>query len=589
MSRRIQRTFWGIVLAGLAAAFGLWLLAGFALIAVVTRPSSGDIPECREVGGVPVENAAFVSEDGCRLSAWLLRKNPDRCVVYASGFHDDRRHGMARAEFFLQRGYSVLLMDLRGTGRSERAAVTMGWRERLDLLAAHRYLVSQNYSVIGVDAVSLGAAAVAYTFRENPGWSFVILESCYDTLVHAFGNRLDRASVPRWLAATAYLFARMRMGASASEMRPAEWLRRCAVPALVMGGDAEPELRTAEIRAVYDACGSAVKAIHLFRDGRHQDFLSRYPDEYRSCVSAFLQRAEEDRAAFSCRACVLSEWMKRIPADRSLSELSIPGTHNSCARHEPWPGTAACQRLTIAEQLAIGVRFLDVRCRRVDNALAVYHGPVYQRLMFIDVIGLCAAFLKAHPSETILVSVKEEGEPLRSADSFETAFDAAVGKAAAAWFFENRVPCLGNARGKIVLLRRFGAVLPERGINATGWQNNALFALRYPSVSIYVQDCYYVSDVHQKWSQICRLYEAVATEKPGCLAVNFTSGFENFCGVPRITRVAREINQKLETYFSTHTEGVFGITVMDFATESLCRKIVTANDKTRKRYEKDFL
>ncbi|MBN2842929.1 MAG: hypothetical protein JXM68_07555, partial [Sedimentisphaerales bacterium] len=51
-----------------------------------------------------------------------------------------------------------------------------------------------------------------------------------------------------------------------------------------------------------------------------------------------------------------NNWMAAQKDISLLSQLSIPGTHDSGARFEPIGGTAKCQNLTIAEQLAIGVR-----------------------------------------------------------------------------------------------------------------------------------------------------------------------------------------------------------------------------------------
>ncbi|MBN2843687.1 MAG: hypothetical protein JXM68_11380, partial [Sedimentisphaerales bacterium] len=51
-----------------------------------------------------------------------------------------------------------------------------------------------------------------------------------------------------------------------------------------------------------------------------------------------------------------NNWMQDLKDTALLSQLSIPGTHDSGARFEPIGGTAKCQNLTIAEQLAIGVR-----------------------------------------------------------------------------------------------------------------------------------------------------------------------------------------------------------------------------------------
>src|SRR5262245_33535864 len=100
--------------------------------------------------------------------------------------------------------------------------------------------------------------------------------------------------------------------------------------------------------------------------------------------------------------------MAPLPDASTLAQLSIPGTHASAALYEPITGTAKCQRLTLAEQLAIGVRYFDIRCRDIADAFAIYHGPQDEMQTFDDVLATIFAFLDAHPSEAVMMSIKEE-------------------------------------------------------------------------------------------------------------------------------------------------------------------------------------
>ena len=61
-----------------------------------------------------------------------------------------------------------------------------------------------------------------------------------------------------------------------------------------------------------------------------------------------------------------NDWMSPLDGGLLLSQLSIPGTHDSGARFEPLSRTAKCQTLTIGQQLDAGARFLDIRCRHVN-------------------------------------------------------------------------------------------------------------------------------------------------------------------------------------------------------------------------------
>ncbi len=61
--------------------------------------------------------------------------------------------------------------------------------------------------------------------------------------------------------------------------------------------------------------------------------------------------------------------------------------------------------------------------------------------------------------------------------TFEQTFDAYVKKAPSSWSLGTAVPALSDARGKIVLVRRFAAAAPK-GIDATKWADKATFTLQ---------------------------------------------------------------------------------------------------------------
>src|SRR5437588_221434 len=119
-------------------------------------------------------------------------------------------------------------------------------------------------------------------------------------------------------------------------------------------------------------------------------------------------------------------WMGTVDHTKLLTQLSIPGTHDSGALYEPVDGTARCQNLAILDQLEVGVRYLDIRCRHVNDDLAVYHGLISQHLTFHAVVTACARFLDAHPTECIIVSLQEEYLPLNNTRTFEETFDTFV-------------------------------------------------------------------------------------------------------------------------------------------------------------------
>lgn len=266
-----------------------------------------------------------------------------------------------------------------------------------------------------------------------------------------------------------------------------------------------------------------------------------------------------------------SDWMSKVDGSRSLSQLSIPGTHDAGARYEPAPGTYKCQDLSLDSQLNAGVRFLDIRCRHVGNAFKIHHGPVYQKLTFDDVLKSAIGFLNRNPRECIIMSVKEEYNASGNTRSFEQTFDSYIAKNPGRWYLGANIPTLNQVRGKIVLFRRFDAISTPKGIDASKWPDNASFPI---GENVKVQDEYQVSNDNAKWNAILRTLNEARQDKGDTLYVNFASGYQSDAhGNSNIPSVSNEINPKLTGYFAAHTHGRFGVVLMDFANPARCAPI----------------
>lgn len=158
----------------------------------------------------------------------------------------------------------------------------------------------------------------------------------------------------------------------------------------------------------------------------------------------------------------LNEWMSGVDNSRKLYELSIPGTHDCVTEYVQFPHISQCQNMNISDQLEIGVRALDIRVQSLDNRLGMVHGmakafnnPGYNtaQMDMSDVLLRCYDFLKNHPSECIIMQFKNDsGKEMEKC--FNNLFYTYIKGNEDKWFLQNRVPTMGECRGKIVLIRR---------------------------------------------------------------------------------------------------------------------------------------
>lgn len=158
-------------------------------------------------------------------------------------------------------------------------------------------------------------------------------------------------------------------------------------------------------------------------------------------------------------------WMKYVDDNKFLDELSIPGTHDSgtCSVDndtEPQSSQVKCQQDYIPTQLLEGIRYYDIRLGKGDDP-GIDHGDYYLLkkdayfMHLSDVIGYFKTFLNENPTEALIMLVSR-GNDEATDESVTTAFAKVLGDNPDLFYTASRVPTLGEVRGKIVLLRRFG-------------------------------------------------------------------------------------------------------------------------------------
>lgn len=255
------------------------------------------------------------------------------------------------------------------------------------------------------------------------------------------------------------------------------------------------------------------------------------------------QRRPSAPAALSVR-----DWMAQLADDTPLTRLTIPGTHDSGARlGGPW---VACQNTSVEAQLTGGIRFLDVRCRAIDDVFAIHHGAFYQELMFGDVLNACRAFLQAHPSETVLMRVKQEYSEV-SAEEFRRIFGIYLDDKGYRSLFrlDGDLPTLGSARGKVVLLA----------------DSDGLGGIRYADPRLFdIQDDY-MAEPFGKYPKIEAQFRKAVGE-PGKLFVNYVSTAALLPPRSTADRLNPQVKALLEGSEGSSWTGL-GIVPMDFPNE----------------------
>ena len=161
-----------------------------------------------------------------------------------------------------------------------------------------------------------------------------------------------------------------------------------------------------------------------------------------------------------------SKWMARLGDDMLISEVYLPGTHDSGSEKADLAFFSKCQSSSIKTQLEDGSRYLDVRLeisgKEGEEELIFCHGfckcrkgiwPWSPALGLEDVLSDCCAFLEANPTETIVFAVKmEQGDDVKA---FQKLLHQYIDKDPDRWYLSDSIPKMAECRGRIVLFRRY--------------------------------------------------------------------------------------------------------------------------------------
>ena len=258
-----------------------------------------------------------------------------------------------------------------------------------------------------------------------------------------------------------------------------------------------------------------------------------------------------------------SDWMFGLSDDLMMSQISLPGTHESCTMYGD--NTIKCQDLTLIEQLQMGVRVFDIRCKQIEDVFMIHHEDVYQNLGFASgVRDVMIDFLRKHQNEFIFMIIKEEGMGISNTKSFEDVLMQYIEEEPEFFYMSDRMPNVRDVRGKIVLIKRFKSQNHHSGFDIE-WLENSIFT-SYTSIIARVQDCSFVTSLYDrplKWDHVNSLLkETRFASDQMTLYINFASGSSKDCSPIDVDMFIKPL---LGTYLSISYPSAFcGVLMMDY-------------------------
>ena len=300
---RSRVVWWGLPIVVLL--MGCYGYVSYAMASGVTTVNRSSLDEHPTEYGLPYENVVF-SPRGDEwgdivLRGWIIEQErledprDELTVILVHGLNRNRAgdNALALARRLFDRGFNVLLFDMRGHGESDGDQLSAGYFEKWDVLGAYDFLVQRGASPGGIGLLgwSLGAGTALLAAAEEPAIKAVVSDSSFADVHDLIAQETDRATVfPQWAVPVFVpgmkVIARVLYGIDVGAVVPEKAAGTLGYPILVIHGGEDSRVPVEQSVRIY-ASASAGSELWLVHGSDHADAVVDAPDEYVERVDAY--------------------------------------------------------------------------------------------------------------------------------------------------------------------------------------------------------------------------------------------------------------------------------------------------------------
>lgn len=246
---------------------------------------------------VKENQAQILSENGLKLNGFyfLQPKTEDfhNWVIAIHGYRSSHKENYDTARNYYEKGFNVLLPDLRTCGSSEGDYVGMGWLDRKDILKWIDWIIEKDdRSQIVIQGVSMGAATTMMVSGEQtPDNVKAFVEDCgYTSVWDIFSSELKlRFHLPDFpILYAASFFTKIRAGYTFGEGSALEQVKKCTKPMIFIHGTTDDFVPFYMQKILYDAKPGDNKLLLIAANAGHTQSKYVLGEVYWNTIFDFL-------------------------------------------------------------------------------------------------------------------------------------------------------------------------------------------------------------------------------------------------------------------------------------------------------------
>jgi pimeloyl-ACP methyl ester carboxylesterase len=294
--RVLARLAIGLAVVLLVAYLGISVLAA-NILATPRRVFGAESPATLNLA---FSDVSFPARGGdVQISAWFIPdQGSHKAIVLVHG-KDSSRTGWIEGDWanfvpeLHKHGFALLLIDMRGHGRSGDAHYSFGVNERRDVEGAVDWLKGQGFQPrsIGVLGISMGAASSILATAEDPDIAALVEDCGYAAIYPLIQQEWGKSShLPDFFIPSTILTGRLMFGYDLGAARPVDEVGHIAPrPLLIIHGTDDgliPLVHAEQLKA-------AAPAAELWEvpGAKHGGAYTTQPQQYLEKVTGFFDRS----------------------------------------------------------------------------------------------------------------------------------------------------------------------------------------------------------------------------------------------------------------------------------------------------------